>query len=151
MFRGCLEELRVVVYSRLTAPSPPATADTVLNVSEAAEQLGASPQYLYRKHSKFEFTRRMGRSLLFSAHGIDRYIRETASLEPASGPRYSDRNRDRRCSRRTSFLSDVAVESAKSSLHNLKRQRDCNAAAKRRRPSRAGTLLRSSLRTSPYS
>ena len=30
-------------------------------------------------------------------------------------------------------------------------QRDCHAAAKRRRPSRAWTLLRSSFRTSPYS
>ncbi len=30
-------------------------------------------------------------------------------------------------------------------------QRDCQAAAKRRRPSRAWTLLRSSFRTSPYS
>ena len=41
---------------------------------QAAEMLGVSRDFLYRHHRRLPFSRRMGRSLLFSAQGIQKYI-----------------------------------------------------------------------------
>jgi len=72
---GDLREVEAVALSRLTAPSPPASfPDTLLNITEAAERLGMSAGYLYRHHADFPFTRRIGRSLLFSSAGIQTYL-----------------------------------------------------------------------------
>jgi excisionase family DNA binding protein len=46
-----------------------------LNIDEASSRLGISPDYLYRHHKSLPFTRHIGRKLLFSAKGIDKYIR----------------------------------------------------------------------------
>ncbi len=74
-FLGELEEIRATALARLTTPPAPQSRDELLDVDAAAERLGMSPDYLYRNHSKLPFTRRMGRSLLFSSLGIDEYIR----------------------------------------------------------------------------
>ncbi|MGA3090565.1 MAG: hypothetical protein ABSD75_18285 [Terriglobales bacterium] len=72
---GDLEQIRVTALARLTAPAPVGSApDTLLNVAEAAERLGMSAGYLYRHHADFPFTRRIGRSLLFSSAGIQTYL-----------------------------------------------------------------------------
>jgi predicted DNA-binding transcriptional regulator AlpA len=72
---GDLREVEAVALSRLTAPSPPASfPDTLLNITEAAERLGMSAGYLYRHHSEFPFSRRMGKSLRFSNAGISSYL-----------------------------------------------------------------------------
>ena len=42
----------------------------------ATLRLGVSQDYLYRHHRDFPFTRRIGRRLLFSALGIEKYIRQ---------------------------------------------------------------------------
>src|ERR1700693_1672335 len=80
---GELETVRAVAWSRLTAPAAPANQQSrseLLDVDEAAARLGMSASYLYRNHRRFAFSRRVGRSLRFSAEGIDSYIQE-------SGPR----------------------------------------------------------------
>ena len=48
----------------------------LLTVEEAAERLGTSRDWLYRKAHKLPFTVRLGaRQLRFSSKGIDRYLR----------------------------------------------------------------------------
>lgn len=49
--------------------------DTVLSVSEAAERLGVSKDWLYRRTKTLPFVVRIGRHVKFSLKGIDRYIR----------------------------------------------------------------------------
>ncbi len=76
---GDLEEIRTTALARLTAPAlQPQSPDAMLDVEEAAVRLGTSRSYLYRHHKRFPFTRRMGRSLRFSANGIEQYIRRRA-------------------------------------------------------------------------
>lgn len=74
---GELEECRCTAMARLTMPVPvQSQADELLHVEEAARRLGISKDFLYRHHSDFSFTRRVGSRLLFSAFGIERYIRQ---------------------------------------------------------------------------
>lgn len=81
---GELETVRAVAWSRLTVPTPAnlQTRDQLLDVDAAAKRLGMSAGYLYRNHKRFSFTRRVGRSLRFSAEGIDSYIHESGVLTP---------------------------------------------------------------------
>ena len=73
---GDLEEVRATAVARLVAPAQsPAAPDELLEVPEASRRLGVSPGYLYRHHARLPFTRRVGRKLLFSASGIEEYIR----------------------------------------------------------------------------
>jgi len=91
---GELETVRAVAWSRLTAPAvAPKGADELLDIDAAATSLGISRSYLYRHHSQFPFSRRVGRSLRFSALGIQSYIegagvltlrRRLATLIPAA-------------------------------------------------------------------
>jgi hypothetical protein len=55
-----------------TAPSGP---DRNVGVQEAAGLLGVSPAYLYRKAAALPFTVRIGRRLLFSVEGLERWNR----------------------------------------------------------------------------
>lgn len=74
---GELESLKAAAWARLTAPAPAAQShDELLDISEAARRLGCSTDYLYRNSKKLSFTRRNGRSLRFSALGIDRHIKQ---------------------------------------------------------------------------
>ena len=80
---GELETVRAVAWSRLTAPAAPVNQQSraeLLDVDEAAARLGMSASYLYRNHQRFAFSRRVGRSLRFSAEGIDSYIQESGGL-----------------------------------------------------------------------
>ena len=79
---GELEQLRCTALMRLAAPAPgaPQTTDELLNVDEAARRLGVSQDYLYRHHRTFAFERRVGRRLLFSASGIEKYIGNTKTF-----------------------------------------------------------------------
>ena len=71
---GELEEVRVTLLALLSNPVTPPAHDELLPVEDAARRIGVSPDYLYRNHSKLAFTRRIGRKLLLSSLGIDRYI-----------------------------------------------------------------------------
>jgi hypothetical protein len=48
--------------------------DRNLDVAEAAQRMGMSARYLYRNARRFSFTIREGRRLLFSEHGLARYM-----------------------------------------------------------------------------
>jgi excisionase family DNA binding protein len=75
-FIGELEEVRTTALVRLTAPVIQSQApDSLLSIAEAAATLGMSRSYLYRNADKFPFVRREGRSLRFSASGIQQYLR----------------------------------------------------------------------------
>jgi predicted DNA-binding transcriptional regulator AlpA len=74
-FLGNLEEIRCTAMARLVTPaSAVVLPDQLLDVDEAARRLGMSKDYLYRRHDRFPFTRRVGRNLRFSARGIEEYI-----------------------------------------------------------------------------
>ena len=83
-FLGELETVRAVAWSRLTSPAPPVPngADELLDIDAAAARLGISSSYLYRHHSQFPFSRRVGRTLRFSAFGIQSYISCSGALTP---------------------------------------------------------------------
>ncbi|MDN5941273.1 MAG: hypothetical protein L0H94_05255 [Nitrospira sp.] len=61
---------------------PPPQEDRLLMVAEAAEKLGMTKDYLYRRADTFDFTVRVGvRRLRFSLNGIENYIaRQGVSL-----------------------------------------------------------------------
>jgi excisionase family DNA binding protein len=79
---GDLEEVRCTAIARLTAVAPKSSPerDELLNVAEACRRLNVSKDYLYRHHREFTFTRRVGRKLLFSSLGIDKYLRQQGGL-----------------------------------------------------------------------
>ena len=72
---GELEEIRFTAIARLTPAPSMAPPDEFLDVDEAACRLRVSKDYLYRNHAQLPFTRRMGRSLRFSARGIEEYAK----------------------------------------------------------------------------
>ena len=77
-FLGALETIRAVAWSRLTAAATTTQQrDELISIEQAAGRLGLSPSYLYRNHQQFPFTRRVGRSLRFSAQGLQSYIERT--------------------------------------------------------------------------
>jgi excisionase family DNA binding protein len=51
-------------------------ADRLLDVKEAARRLGVAPDWLYRRARNLPFTVPLGRTLRFSASGLERYIRQ---------------------------------------------------------------------------
>jgi predicted DNA-binding transcriptional regulator AlpA len=52
--------------------------DRLLGIEEAAQRLGVSISWLYRRSSRLSFVVRMGRKLVFSLRGIERYIKQRA-------------------------------------------------------------------------
>jgi excisionase family DNA binding protein len=73
-FLSSLEKVRVLAFARLMAPAPNLKNDELVGIEEAARRLGISKHYLYRHAGQFPFVRHIGRKLLFSSLGIDRYI-----------------------------------------------------------------------------
>jgi hypothetical protein len=70
---GDLEEVRAVAFARLSAaPAPVQQADELLSCRQAAQVLGCSPDYLYKR--EFPFVRRLGRKRMFSRNGIEAYL-----------------------------------------------------------------------------
>jgi predicted DNA-binding transcriptional regulator AlpA len=87
---GELEEIRCTAMARLMAPAPAQSlSDELLSAPEAARRLGISQDYLYRHHCDFRFTRRVGRRVLFSALGIEKYIRQQSRIDSSTASRYS--------------------------------------------------------------
>jgi predicted DNA-binding transcriptional regulator AlpA len=73
-FIGDLEQIRVIALARLMAAAPVSIADELVGIEEASRRLNISKSYLYRHSGQFPFARRIGRKLVFSSLGIDRYI-----------------------------------------------------------------------------
>src|SRR5438093_9112196 len=55
-----------------------AESDQLLDVEQAAEKLGVTPDWLYRRSKRLPFAVRLGRALKFSQNGLDRWIRSKA-------------------------------------------------------------------------
>src|ERR1700688_1857403 len=72
---GDLEFIKSVAFTRLIEPPPARAPDELLDVNETAKRLHVSPAYLYQNHGKFSFVRRVGNKLLFSANGLDSYLK----------------------------------------------------------------------------
>jgi excisionase family DNA binding protein len=73
-----LSAVHSAIAARLMAADrdePTATEDTLLTVSQAAERLGVSKDWLFRRSRTLPFVVRLGRHLRFSNRGIDRYLR----------------------------------------------------------------------------
>ena len=72
--------LAVVASRMLSSPSGPESpareCDENLSAQEAARRLGVSKDYLYRHARRLPFARRIGRRLLFSAKGLERWNRQ---------------------------------------------------------------------------
>jgi excisionase family DNA binding protein len=75
---------RLVAILTETQGQGHAEDDRLLTVDQAAQHLGLSEDWLYRHSDRLPFTVRVGRHVRFSAHGVERYIRER------SGRRESD-------------------------------------------------------------
>jgi predicted DNA-binding transcriptional regulator AlpA len=71
-FLAEIEKIRVTAWARLMRPTNEHVRDELVDVGEAAIRLGMSQSYLY--HHEFPFTRRIGRSVRFSARGIQQFI-----------------------------------------------------------------------------
>ena len=71
---GELEEVRATALARLVSPPAESRPDELLDVEATARRMGVSPHYLYHHHRHLPFTRRVGRKLLFSRSGLDKYL-----------------------------------------------------------------------------
>jgi predicted DNA-binding transcriptional regulator AlpA len=79
---GELERLKVELLRRLLSPVPPTReadgGDRLLDVAEAAERLGVSRHWMYRRTRPprlLPFIVRHGRLVRFSLRGIEKYLR----------------------------------------------------------------------------
>lgn len=79
---GDIEEVRATAQARLNSGAAvlPSGPDRLMTVGEAKDRLGVSADYLYRNNGRLPFTVRMGRKLLFSEAGIERYLRQQSSV-----------------------------------------------------------------------
>lgn len=73
-----LSALQGAMAARLIAADrdePVSGEDTLLTVDQAAERLGVSTDWLFRRSRTLPFVVRLGRHLRFSNRGIERYLR----------------------------------------------------------------------------
>jgi excisionase family DNA binding protein len=71
---GDLAEISATASARLSSSVVESRPDELLDVEETARRIGISKDYLYRHQRKFPFARRIGRKLLFSSSGLDKFI-----------------------------------------------------------------------------
>jgi excisionase family DNA binding protein len=72
-----LSALQSAMAARLMSADREETApaeDTLLTVDQAAERLGVSKDWLFRRSRSLPFVVRLGRHLRFSSRGIERYL-----------------------------------------------------------------------------
>ena len=74
---GDLEEVRATCLARLTSPVIEERPDRSLDVTQAAERMGVSKDYLYHHWQELKFARQEGRKVLFSSNGLDAHLRKS--------------------------------------------------------------------------
>lgn len=83
---GELEAAKVRAWSRLILPEPSSGrqphVDQNICVKDAARRLGVSKEWLYRNARSLPFAVRIGRRVLFSERGLDRWNRQHKGLTP---------------------------------------------------------------------
>lgn len=85
-FLGELEQVRVTALVRLSSPVVASQPDELLDVGATAKRLGVSEDYLYRHQVEFPFARRIGRKLLFSSSGLNKYLARKWDQGPSPIP-----------------------------------------------------------------
>ena len=78
-FLGQLEEIRLTAHARLTTPATAAkSGEEWLTVDQVADRLGGkSHDYVYRHAKDWPFTRKLGNGYLFSASGLDAFLKRS--------------------------------------------------------------------------
>jgi excisionase family DNA binding protein len=76
-FFADLEHIRMAAFARMVIPTSEAIRDELLDVEQAAARMNVSMDYLYRRHKRLPFTRRMGKRLLFSSNGLDSFLKKS--------------------------------------------------------------------------
>jgi hypothetical protein len=82
---GALAEAQARLALRINAPnghgqaSNAETVDHNLSALSAAKRLGVSLPYLYKHASEYPFTARIGRPVVFSARGLEVWLRSKRS------------------------------------------------------------------------
>ena len=71
---GELEQIRVTALARLSAPALVSQPEKLLDARETAERMHTSVDYVYRNAGRLPFAKRLGRKLLFSSSGLDKYL-----------------------------------------------------------------------------
>ena len=73
-----LEMLKAAGFSQLVIASAHAVKppDELLEIGTVAQRMKVSKTYLYRRGETLPFVRREGRKLLFSARGLDAYLKK---------------------------------------------------------------------------
>jgi len=77
-FIGELEQIRVIAFARMAVPGMVMKDDHLIDVTELADRLHVSPDYIYRHKSKYQsFTKSQGKRLLFSSNGLNSYLKKS--------------------------------------------------------------------------
>ena len=73
---GALEKVKAVLWARLVTPTQEmgSNGDRLLSIEETATRTGMSKDWLYRHKAVLPFTRRIGRKVLFSEAGLNRWM-----------------------------------------------------------------------------
>ena len=70
---------RYLTHAMASMSAAAAADDRVLGVKEAADRLGVSPDWIYRRSKKLPFVVRVGGKLGCSSRGIERFIQQGLS------------------------------------------------------------------------
>jgi hypothetical protein len=71
---GELEQIRVTALARLSTFAATSRPEELLDVGEIAKRMHTSVDYVYRNGRRWPFARRIGRKLLFSSSGFERFL-----------------------------------------------------------------------------
>jgi hypothetical protein len=75
---GELETIRLIAHGRLASPAVTAKPGEVwLDVAEVAARMHKSRDFIYRHAKDWPFARRLGKGYLFSASGLDSFLKKS--------------------------------------------------------------------------
>lgn len=75
---GELRTIELIAHGRMSRPAVAASrSDEWLTVQECAARMHKSRDWIYRHASAWPFTRRVGKTLLFSSMGLDSFLKKS--------------------------------------------------------------------------